>query len=181
MVALLQESSKKSVSFCSIVRFKTVKHIKNYTDAEFEETWYSQTDRDSINEECEKTVRMMAKDEDEALLAEYGFCKRGLEYQTRKGAKFRKRNKVHAEQKVMEEQNLQKNMGMVDAEYLAELYIDATMHSKRLARMMGLRDEEETRPLLLSNSSLHLLREKRHLRSSTPTSSPTSVVNAFSS
>jgi hypothetical protein len=178
MVALLQESSKKSVSFCPIIRFKTVKHIDDYTDAEFEENWYSQTDLDSVIEECEKTVRMMAKDE--APLAEDGFCKRGLEYQTPKGAQFRKGNKTHAMQKVMEEQNLQKSMGIVDAEYLAELYIDATKTSKRLAQMVGLRDEEETRPLLQSESSLHLLREKRQLRSSSPTSSPTSVVDAFS-
>jgi hypothetical protein len=188
MVAPCQKSSKKSVSFFPTVRLRTVKHINDYTHVEFEETWYSQTDLDIVIEECLETVRMMAKEE--VLLAEDGFCKRGLEYQTPKGAKFRKGNKVCAMQIVMEEQNLQRNMGIVDAEYLAELYIDATKNSERLALMRGLSDEEETRPLQLSKSSTHLLREKRQLRSSSTskrqlrfsssTSSPTSVVDAFS-
>jgi hypothetical protein len=89
---------------------------------------------------------MMVKEE--VLLEEDGFCKRGLEYKTPKGFKFRKGNKVCAMQKVMEEQNFQKKMGMVDAEYLAEVYIDATKTHKHLALMMGLRDEEYTHLLL---------------------------------
>jgi hypothetical protein len=177
IVAPRQESSKKSVSFSPIIRFRNVKHIDDFTDEEFEETWNSQTDLDIILEECAETVYMMVNGE--VLLEEDGFCKRGLEYKTPKGSKFRKGNKVCAMQKVMKEQSLQKNMGMVNAEYLAELYIDATENSKRLALMMGLRDEEESRPLLQSKSSLYLLREKRQLRSSSPTSSPTSVVDAF--
>jgi hypothetical protein len=123
-----------------------VKHITDFTDAEFEDRWYSQTYLHFIKKECAKTVRMMVKEE--VLLEEDGFCKRGLEYKTPKGAKFRKGNKVCAIQKVMEEQNLQKNMGMEDAEYLAEVYIDVTKTHKQLALMMGLRDEEETHPLL---------------------------------
>jgi hypothetical protein len=141
MVAPCQEISKKYVSFFPTGRLRTVKHINDYTHVEFEETWYSQTDLlDIIIKECQETVSMMAKEE--VLLApEDGFCKRGLEYQTSpKGSKFQKGYKICAMQKVMEEQNLQKSMGIVDAEYLAELYIDATKTSERLALMMGLRD-----------------------------------------
>jgi hypothetical protein len=73
-----------------------------------------------------------------------------------------------------------KHTGMVNVEYLAELYIDATENNKCLALMMCFHDEEESCPLLQSKASLYLLREKWQLHSSSPTSSPTSVVNIFS-
>ena len=38
-------------------------HINDYTHVEFEESWYSQTDLNIVIEECQETMRMMAKEE----------------------------------------------------------------------------------------------------------------------
>lgn len=178
VVAPCEENSKKLVSFCPVVRYKAVKRLTDYTGDDFEKKWYSRSEINKILDECKETARKMVNGV--ILLAEDGYCKRGLEFLSNpEGFKSRSKNKAYAGEVVMEEQHLQRSMGIVDLEYLAEVYLEASKDSRCLAHVMGLRDEQETRPLLLSKSSIHLLREKRKLCFSSPMLSPASLVDAF--
>jgi hypothetical protein len=166
---------KKTVCFTPIIRYISVSHRDDYTPEEVEAIWCSEAELKIVFQECVTTVRKMVNRE--PVLLEEGLCSRGLEYKTPSGAKFRRGNKAKATQTVITEQRLQKSMGMEDPEYLAEVFREATKNSRHLAHLMALRDEEESRPLLQSKSSLMMLREKKQRRYSSPTSSPTCVAD----
>ena len=174
-VAPREDCSRKFVTFAPIIRFKTVKHINDYSEREIKATWYTEEDLEDVIAECITTVRKMVKKEgfDERV-----FCERGLEYKTPSGAKFRKKNKVSSIQIVIDEQRLQKSMGMEDPEYLAEIYSDACKNSKRLAHLMAVRDAKDVGPLTETRSPTPMMMRKRAAKkNSSITSSPTSITN----
>jgi hypothetical protein len=86
------------------------------------------------------TKKSNSADEDEEL------CTRGLETKTRPFAsKRRQSNKRRARATVIEEQEFQREMGRVDDEYLADLYIITTQGSVNAAIEMAIQDEIEAK------------------------------------
>lgn len=130
---------RRTVSFAPVIRFKPVKHIDDFTEEQIEATWYTEYDLNIIRAACITTVRQMVF---KKTINEETDCTRGLEFKTPSGAKFRKNNKQTAIEAVLAEQRLQKSMGMVDEEYLSEVYSEAAGNSKRIAHLMALRDEQ---------------------------------------
>ena len=166
----------KNVSFNPIKRYRTMKHINDFTAEERIDIWYSNAELAAVVKECAITVLKVVQGEN--LKDEDGICIRGLEFKTPEGAKFKKGNKACATWKVLKEQELQKKTGIANPEFLAHIYSDTTRKSRCVARLMGHRDEDENCRLLQSVPAQCIISEKLKLRSSSPTSSPTSVVNA---
>jgi hypothetical protein len=158
-VAPRHQPRGKSVSFSPIVRFKPVKHINDYSDRDFFAIWYVQQDLDDIFDHCVETVRMMVRGD--RLMEEDGFSVRGLEYKTPKGARARKESKANAMKIVLEEQERQARTGHEDRDLLARLYRDAAQDTRRVSRLVALKDEEAARPMVQSKSSLLLFRQKK--------------------
>jgi hypothetical protein len=149
----------KSVSFNPILRFKAVKHINDYSDKEYSSLFLTEDDLEDIFDECVENVKMMVRGE--ILVEEDGYCPRGLEFKTPRGARARKESKANALKLVLDEQELQVSLGYNDTDAIATIYRDAATDTLRVSRIMAMKDEEAARPLLQSKSSVLLLRQKK--------------------
>lgn len=154
-------TKRKSVKFHSRVRFKHIKHIDDYTDREYFATWYMEEELQDVFDHCVDTVRKMVNGF--ALDEDCGYSPRGLEYKTPTGAKTRKQNKTRGIRTVLDEQERQKSEGVRDPERLARLYNESAADSRRAYRLLGMKDQEEARPILQSRSSLEMTKERFRL------------------
>jgi len=151
--------NKKSVSFYSRVKFKHIKHIDDFTDKEYFSTWFVEEDLEEIFNHCVETVRKMVNGC--PLYEDEGYCARGLEYKTPTGAKARKENKNRGLNIVLDEQDLQRSLGIYNPDRIARRYYEAGANSRRAYRILAMQDHLAARPILQSKSSIVILREQR--------------------
>jgi hypothetical protein len=149
----------RSVSFNPILRFKPVKHINDYSDRDCCSIWLMEEELEDIFDHCVETVKMMVRGE--LLLEDEGYCPRGLEFKTPAGARARKESKALAMKLVLDEQDRQVRRGIYDPELIATMYRDAATDTRRVSRIMAMKDQEAARPMIQSKSSILLLRQKK--------------------
>ena len=154
MKAKLYEGTKKSVSFFPHVMLHEMPHFKTLTSKEREALWYTHEEYQQIKDVCRFTVsttmkesrskgaKFLEQDEDEEI------CFRGLEGLTKEGAEIRKRNREAVWYAVFYEQELQERNSQgiyycYDPRMIGQVSMEATFHSRKAARDVGLKDSQE--------------------------------------
>lgn len=122
--------------------YKVVKRrhhrLCDLSDEEKEAVWYTANDTKIILAMAKVTVKMMMKGE---ICDDIDYCSRGLEGKTPSGAKRRQKNKQILRKALLEEQEIQREEGVYDPEYLAELSIFYSKDVCVAAYNTGLSDE----------------------------------------
>lgn len=109
------------------------------TDEEFDEIWYNKDDFRAMKKRYIPTLKKMAKGiplddtDDEA---------RGLEHKTPKGSHRRKSNRYSSLEAVLQEQDRQWERNRIDADFIAEIYVQATAHCRLQASLTAQSDAE---------------------------------------
>jgi hypothetical protein len=144
----------------------TIPHIDDLSEAEVADVWYGRTDYDTMKHSFIPIIRKMTKGEkvDETNRE----TTRGLEFRTRQGAIRRQHNKLEAISAVLDEQELQHNMGMRDDEKLRKVYLSCSLHCSDAAYQLGIQDENYIIEMLRTDdrstaelSSLQLTAKKK--------------------
>ena len=112
-------TTRKIVSFGGKGRFRKVKHLNDYTEAEIAEMWYTQTEIELIRSMVNMTVKRMEKAE--PFTEDDLFCSRGLEGRTKQDYKKRVQHKRSLIREVLIEQEEQRRQGVCDAKTIAEI------------------------------------------------------------
>ena len=136
------------LSFRPTVAVRPTIHIKDYSDEEISEVWYTKAEKDTIKSEIRRTLLRMLDGSTEAD-TDQNHCIRGLETYTPAGQTLKRKRRKEAISLVLEEQESQTEKGTPDPELLADLYYEETHFSRASARIMGLADEETVRNLTL--------------------------------
>lgn len=117
----------------------TILSRRDYTDAEIIATWSQSEEYQAITSSCCKQVRMI---EQGAVLRDKKYCARGLEVHTRLASMVKSQNKRLAWDAVLLEQDEQRRLGIIDAETIAERYIEVSSSSLLWAQTVGMRDRK---------------------------------------
>lgn len=139
------KSSQKQVHWNHKVEKKRHPRIQDLTVEEREAVWYTEGDTKIILAMAKVTVKMMMKGEP---CDDVDYCSRGLEGKTPDGSKRRQKNKLRVRKALLEEQEMQREEGVIDAEYLAQVSIK---HSKEIvaeAHTVALMDERSIQDYL---------------------------------
>jgi len=130
---------RRKIRWSGQVRVQEIRHINNISELEKDAVWMSAIDYKMIKNVAKTTVLMMMAgqeiDEDDE-----DFCKRGLEFRTRKGSKVRSANKLRARSAVLNEQDLQQEEGFHDPEFIAMASLDVSFDNKEQALKRGKKD-----------------------------------------
>ena len=131
---------KKNVAFADLVYIRTTLHINDYSDDEYETTWYKRADYQQFKRSFSKTVRVgNAVDE-----AGEEHCMRGLEFRTPKGLRRRRDNKFVGKCAVLDQQDrMLATEGKRNDEALGKGYRTVTRHCQNEARAVALKDQLE--------------------------------------
>jgi hypothetical protein len=142
-----QSEGRKTIHWNQRVEKKRHHRLQDLTNEEKQDVWYTEDDTKFILAMAKVTVKMMMKGEP---CDDVDYCSRGLEGKTPTGSKQRQKNKLKVRRALLEEQQLQRNEGINDPEYLAQV---SMRHSKDIcieARNAALRDEDDTREYMSS-------------------------------
>jgi hypothetical protein len=110
------------------------------TQEEVESIWYQEDDTKIILAMAKVTVKMMMKGEP---CDDEDYCSRGLEGKTPAGSKRRQKNKMKVRKALLDEQDIQREEGVNDPEYLAQVSRKNSEDIIQQAHSQGLRDEQE--------------------------------------
>jgi hypothetical protein len=138
------------VKFYSRVRIQRVTNRKDLPKDQIESVWYSRDEFKAIRRDCFDTIKLMTENgallDDEALTL--GRCSRGLEYKTKTAYKERQKNKIEIRNVIFEEQGFQRENGMEDRAYLAQLSREQSLSCVGAAIITAKRDELAARRYL---------------------------------
>mmetsp|Transcript_2883 Transcript_2883/g.4587 ORF Transcript_2883/g.4587 Transcript_2883/m.4587 type:complete len:227 (+) Transcript_2883:1-681(+) len=143
----VENQTKKTVRWNHRVEKKRHHRLQDLSDEEKEAVWYTENDTKIILAMAKVTVKMMMKGEP---CDDVDYCSRGLEGKTPAGSKQRQKNKLRVRKALLEEQEIQREEGVHDDEYLAQV---SMKHSKDVciqARNAAIQDEEAIREYLSS-------------------------------
>lgn len=142
----LNKGETKSVHWNRKVEKKRHHRCQDLSDDELESYWYTESDTKIILAIAKVTVKMMMKGE---LCDDIDYCSRGLEGKTPVGSKKRQKNKLRVRKALLEEQDIQREEGVFDPEYLAQVCLKYSREVNIAAHSQGLRDEREIQEYLL--------------------------------
>ena len=131
------EGEKRVHWYHKVLKKKHVR-IRDMTPEERQAVWYTEQDSKLILAMAKVTVKMIMKDEP---CDDIDYCKRGLEGKTPSGSKRRQKNKMKVRRAVLEEQEIQREEGIFNAEYLAEVARVISQPIIEEAYDKGLQDE----------------------------------------
>jgi hypothetical protein len=157
---------KKSVHWNHRVEKKRHHRVVDLTQEEKEAVWYTENDTKIILAMAKVTVKMMMKGEP---CDDVDYCSRGLEGKTPAGSKQRQKNKLRVRKALLDEQEIQREEGIRDSEFLAEVSRKNSRDVCTQARNTAIRDEEAVRDYLGSvlthrDSSKPPVQPRRSLR-----------------
>lgn len=156
-------TNKKRVHWNHKVEKKRHHRVQDLSDDEKESVWYTEGDTKIILAMAKVTVKMMMKGEP---CDDIDYCSRGLEGKTPAGSKRRQKNKLRVRKALLEEQEFQREEGVVDTEYLAQV---SMKHSKEVvaeAHAVALQDEQDIQDYLnLSHGDCSPIQPRRMKRS----------------
>ena len=112
------EPERRKVHWYTKVQKKRHVRIVDMSPEERAAVWYTEADSKLILAMAKVTVKMIMKDE---YCDDIDYCKRGLEGKTPSGSKRRQKNKLKVRKAVLEEQDIQRDEGIFNPEYLAEV------------------------------------------------------------
>lgn len=140
-----ESSEKRSVHWYHKVQKKRHIRIQDMEQEERNAVWYTEADSKLILAMAKVTVKMLMKDEP---CDDVDYCSRGLEGKTPTGSKRRQKNKMKVRRAVLEEQDIQRDEGVINMDFLGEV---SRMCSKDVgiqAHERGLADEDAVREYL---------------------------------
>jgi len=141
--AIASTSSKnrrrRKIRWSNQVRVQEIRHVNNMPESEIEAVWMSPIEYKTIKNGAKTTVLMMMAGE-KFHEDDPDFCSRGLEFRTRKGNKIRAANKLKARSAVLNEQDLQKDEGFHDPEFIAMASLDVSHECREQAQKRGEKD-----------------------------------------
>ena len=132
---------RRKIRWSSQVRVQEIRHINNMPESEIEAVWMSPIEFKTIKNGAKTTVLMMMAGE-KFHEEDPDFCSRGLEFRTRKGNKIRAANKLKARSAVLNEQELQRDEGFHDPEFIAMASLDVSQECRQQAHKRGEKDAE---------------------------------------
>lgn len=135
---LIAESGKKRISWCKRVRIKEIRHISHFTDIEKNAIWMTEEDYQMAKFLVKTTVMMMKRKD--ILEDDPEFCTRGLEFRTKIGSKAHRRNKVRTRSAVLIEQDLQRQEGFSNPEFIAMASMELSFGCREGARKRAFGD-----------------------------------------
>mmetsp|Transcript_9240 Transcript_9240/g.13322 ORF Transcript_9240/g.13322 Transcript_9240/m.13322 type:complete len:172 (+) Transcript_9240:55-570(+) len=112
-------------------------HLRDYSDEEYSNTWYSVGDRKAIAKENISTLRVASKG---AGLPAY-MCMRGLEHRAKRPFLVRQTAIRRAQAAVLNEHFRQRKRGFDDEYRLATVYQRWSNSAMRKSQKVGIRDE----------------------------------------
>lgn len=133
LVVPISYKPRKSVSFNEVVKAKKTIHIDNFTCDEIRGYWYKPDDFEIMKRDVRFEANLL---ENDCLIEEahnMRHSKRGLAMYTATGAKQRSESKRRGRSIVLEEQELQREEGSNDPEYIAEIYAAASKAARSAA------------------------------------------------
>eukprot|EP00538_Stauroneis_constricta_P011626 CAMPEP_0119562310 /NCGR_PEP_ID=MMETSP1352-20130426/20005_1 /TAXON_ID=265584 /ORGANISM="Stauroneis constricta, Strain CCMP1120" /LENGTH=349 /DNA_ID=CAMNT_0007610677 /DNA_START=246 /DNA_END=1295 /DNA_ORIENTATION=- len=80
-------------------------------------------------------------EDDDELPFQFPLCARGLEFKTKAGSRVRSRNKLRTRSAVLNEQDLQREEGHCDPDFIAMACMEESLECRENARARGLYDE----------------------------------------
>lgn len=141
----------KRVHWNHKVEKKRHHRLQDLTPDEKEAVWYTEGDTKIILAMAKVTVKMMMKGEP---CDDIDYCSRGLEGKTPAGSKRRQKNKLRVRRAVLEEQEIQRDEGVFDPDYLGEVSFTNSQNNRIESHNVGLNDERNIRGYMnLSNDS----------------------------
>jgi len=138
-------SDKKSVHWYHKVQKKRHIRIQDMDIDERNAVWYTEADSKLILAMAKVTVKMIMKDEP---CDDIDYCSRGLEGKTPAGSKRRQKNKMKVRRAVLEEQDIQRDEGVINIDFLAEVSRMCSKDVVHQAHERGLNDEDAVRQYL---------------------------------
>jgi hypothetical protein len=158
----LEKGENKSVHWNRKVEKKRHHRCQDLSDDELECYWYTESDTKIILAIAKVTVKMMMKGE---FCDDIDYCSRGLEGKTPVGSKKRQKNKLRVRKALLEEQEIQREEGVFDPEYLAQVCLKYSRETNITAHSQGLRDEREIQEyLLVSDGDCSPIQPRRKIR-----------------
>ena len=136
----LVSAPRRAVHFGGAVEVRPCIHIDDYTDEEYEATWFSPQEIRQIKREMSTTLRIVNR----GLLLPAGLTIRGLEYRTKVGNESRKASKNAAWNAVLSEQARQRYMGFTDPVQIANVYLAVSKPCLTSAYTIGEKDAQAT-------------------------------------
>ena len=139
-----KKTSRQRVRFNENVGVRTCLHVRDYTDQEYLNCFYRKKDYVGMKKDIEFTVRTMIAGR--PLTSQQTF--RGLESTCKENALHRRIVRAESVLSVLEEQNMQRKLGIEDHEAIRRVYSSPTVQACRgSAKIIGRRDELEARYL----------------------------------
>lgn len=140
----IKNERRRTIRWSGQVRVQEIRHVNNMTESEREAVWMSPVDYKMIKNVAKTTVLMMMAGET-IRENDPDFCTRGLEFRTRKGNKIRSANKLRARSAVLNEQDLQREEGFHDPEFIAMASLDVSFECREQAQKRGENDARSIR------------------------------------
>jgi len=154
---------QKHVHWNHKVEKKRHPRVQDLTVEEREAVWYTEGDTKIILAMAKVTVKMMMKGEP---CDDIDYCSRGLEGKTPTGSKRRQKNKLRVRKALLEEQEMQREEGVMDPEYLAEVSRKYSEEVVAEAHNVALCDERNIQDYLnLSHGDCSPMQPRRMKRS----------------
>ncbi|KAG7355889.1 hypothetical protein IV203_000575 [Nitzschia inconspicua] len=122
--------------------YQKIDHLNDFSEEYIESVWYSYEDYAAIKQSIKPIIREMMRSN--CLIPEESdeFTSRGLECRTKFGSRSKARARENAIQSVLEEQAIQRDEGLHDPDFIAEIYMEFTGISAIEALNRGLKDQK---------------------------------------
>lgn len=141
------QTSKRKIRWAKRVKVKEIRHLNDIQANERDGLWMSLADQQMNKAMVRTTVTMMMRGEtipDDDL----DFCTRGLEFRTKAGSKVRSRYKLRVRSAVLNEQDLQREEGFVDPDFIAMASMDESAECREAAFQRAEQDAKRVEKFL---------------------------------
>lgn len=137
--SLTKPKAGKTVKFNERVRAKRSLHITQMTKEEIASVWYKASDFQTMRNQMRFEASLLENDFLMPKMADAKYCAHGLESYTQSGVQIRRDFKKQGLSLVLEEQEMQKDEGSCDPEYIANIYKKLSELSLAHARSRALK------------------------------------------
>jgi len=127
---------KKAVAFNEVVKAKRTIFIADFNAVELGSYWYDSNELTSMKNDVRFQAKLLEQGglfQTKSHIGGARYCYRGLEMFTPAGARYRSETRRKGQELVLVEQNLQREEGSDDPEYIAEIYASAANEARLAA------------------------------------------------
>jgi hypothetical protein len=142
-VKKVKKSERRRVQFKDTVSVRPIRHVNNISEEEIKDVWYCRRDFQYMKAAFALTVKMITLGLYEGDCEEH--CARGLEYRTLAGALRRRESKWDALNAVLDEQDRQRELGIIDGEIIRRVFLQENTHCRLASLETGIQDQDEAR------------------------------------